>query len=37
LLQGERVNLKLVEKPELPVLREWVNDIHFVGEFDPIS
>ena len=37
MLQGKKVNLNLVEKHELPVLREWVNDIHFVGEFEPIS
>jgi len=37
LLDGKKVNLNLVERSELPVLKQWVNDVHFVGEFDPIS
>lgn len=31
------MNLSLVEKADLPVLRAWVNDVDFVGEFEPIS
>jgi hypothetical protein len=37
LLEGKKVNLNLVEKNELPVLKHWVNDANFVGEFEPIS
>ena len=37
MLEGKKVNLNLVEKGELPVLGHWVNDLHFVGEFEPIS
>jgi len=36
LLEGKKVNLNLVEKNELPVLKHWVNDANFVGEFEPI-
>ncbi len=31
------MNLNLLEKGELSVLKQWVNDLHFVGEFEPIS
>lgn len=31
------MNLRLVEKADLPVLKEWVNDADFVGEFEPFS
>jgi ribosomal-protein-alanine N-acetyltransferase len=37
LLLGRKVNLNLVEKADLPVLRAWVNDMDFIGEFEPIS
>ena len=37
MLEGKKVNLNLVEKNELPVLKHWVNDANFVGEFEPIS
>ena len=37
LLAGKKVNLNLVEKAELHILKEWVNNPNFVGEFEPIS
>jgi hypothetical protein len=37
LLLGKRVNLNLVEKVDLLILKEWVNNPDFVGEFEPIS
>ena len=37
MLEGRKVNLNLLEKGELPVLKQCVNDVHFVGEFEPIS
>jgi ribosomal-protein-alanine N-acetyltransferase len=37
LLQGKKVNLNLVEKADLSILRQWVNDLDVVGEFEPIS
>lgn len=35
MLKGEKVNLVLVERNELSVLKKWVNDLDFVGEFEP--
>ena len=37
MLDGRKVSLNLVEKPDLPILKAWVNDLGFVGEFEPIS
>ncbi len=37
MLKGKKVNLKLVEREELSIFKQWENDIHFVGEFEPIS
>jgi RimJ/RimL family protein N-acetyltransferase len=37
LLVGKRVNLNLVGKADLFILKEWVNSPDFVGEFEPIS
>jgi ribosomal-protein-alanine N-acetyltransferase len=37
LLLGKKVNLDLVERADLHILKEWVNDMDFVGEFEPIS
>jgi [ribosomal protein S5]-alanine N-acetyltransferase len=36
-LKGRLVNLELVERPDLPVLHRWVNDVDFVGEFEPFE
>lgn len=33
LLEGKNVNLKIVEKNELPQLAEWSNNPEFLGEF----
>jgi len=33
LLEGKSVNLKLVEKEDLPLLVEWSNDAEYLGEF----
>jgi RimJ/RimL family protein N-acetyltransferase len=33
LLEGKSVNLKLVEKEDLPLLVDWSNDPEFFGEF----
>ena len=35
MLKGEKVNLILVERNELAVLKQWVSDVDFVGEFEP--
>jgi [ribosomal protein S5]-alanine N-acetyltransferase len=37
LLHGKNLNLDIVEKADLPILRSWVNDLDSVGEFEPIS
>jgi [ribosomal protein S5]-alanine N-acetyltransferase len=37
LLHGKNVNLDIVERADLPILRSWVNDVDFVGEFEPIA
>jgi len=34
LLKGHKINLKLVEKCELPILHPWFNDPDFNGEFE---
>jgi len=33
LLEGKNVNLRLVEKEDLPLLAEWSNDSEYLGEF----
>jgi ribosomal-protein-alanine N-acetyltransferase len=35
MLKGNKVDLAIVEKGDLPVLKEWFNDVDFVGEFEP--
>jgi RimJ/RimL family protein N-acetyltransferase len=37
LLEGKNVNLRVVEKEDLPVILKWVNNVDFVGEYEPIS
>jgi RimJ/RimL family protein N-acetyltransferase len=33
LLEGKKVNLRIVEKEELPLLAEWLSSLEFLGEF----
>jgi len=33
LLEGKRINLRIIEKDDLEILHQWMNDIRFVGEF----
>jgi RimJ/RimL family protein N-acetyltransferase len=33
LLEGKLVNLRAVEKEDLPLLAEWVNNLEFAGEY----
>jgi RimJ/RimL family protein N-acetyltransferase len=35
LLEGKNVNLKIMEKEDLPVLQEWNNNSEFMGEYEP--
>jgi RimJ/RimL family protein N-acetyltransferase len=37
LLEGKKVNLRIVEKEDLPLLKEWRNSIEFRGEYQSIS
>ena len=37
MLKGNIVDLELVEREDLQVLRDWDNDVDFVGEFEPFS
>ena len=36
-LKGDNINLELVEKTDLPLIRQWTNDVEFVGEFEPFD
>jgi len=33
LLEGKNINLRLVEKSELPILAEWSNNLEFLGQY----
>jgi len=37
LLEGRNVNLRVMEKEDLPLLQEWLNNPKFMGEFLPIT
>lgn len=36
LLEGKRMNLRIMEKEDLSLVQAWVNDHKFMGEFEPI-
>jgi RimJ/RimL family protein N-acetyltransferase len=36
LLEGKNVNLRIVEKEDLPLFAEWVNKPEFFGEYNPL-
>lgn len=36
-LKGHKVNLELVEKEGLSLVKQWLNDVEFVGEFEPFD
>jgi RimJ/RimL family protein N-acetyltransferase len=33
LLKGKTVNLRVMEKEDLPLIQVWVNDLSFIGEY----
>ncbi len=33
MLEGNRINLRIMEKDDIPVLAEWCNSIEFQGEY----
>lgn len=37
MLEGQSVNLRLVEKEDLPLFTAWVNDLEFTGEYEPVA
>jgi ribosomal-protein-alanine N-acetyltransferase len=37
LLEGKNVNLRVVEKEDLPLLKEWRNNLGFIGQYQLVS
>ena len=36
MLEGKTVNLRVMEKEDLPLFTEWVNKPEFFGEYNPL-
>jgi len=36
LLEGKAVNLRVMEKEDLPLFAEWINKPEFIGEYNPL-
>jgi len=36
LLEGKSVNLRIMEREDLPIVKGWDNDIGIMGEYEPI-
>ena len=36
MLEGKTVNLRIIEKEDLPLVKEWDNDVGIMGEYEPI-
>jgi hypothetical protein len=36
LLEGKNVNLRIIEKEDLPLVAEWLNKLDFWGEYNPL-
>ena len=36
MLEGKNVNLRIIEKEDLPLFAEWMNVPEFYGEYDPL-
>ena len=37
MLKGHKTNLELCEKDDLTLIKQWVNDVDFNGEFEPFE
>jgi len=37
LLEGKNVNLRVMEKDDLPLVAEWANKLEFGGEYEPLE
>jgi RimJ/RimL family protein N-acetyltransferase len=33
MLEGKRINLRLAEKEDVPLLAQWLSDVNFAGEY----
>ena len=36
MLEGKNINLRIIEKQDLRIIKEWTNDLHIDGEYSPI-
>ena len=36
MLEGTKTNLRIIEKQDLILIKEWTNDLHIDGEYSPI-
>jgi hypothetical protein len=36
LLEGKKVNLRIMEREDLPFYVKWVNDPSFFGQYNPL-
>jgi len=36
MLEGKNINLRIVEKDDLIIIKEWTNNLHIDGEYSPI-
>ena len=36
MLEGKNVNLRIMEREDLPIVKEWDNDVGIMGEYEPI-
>jgi len=37
LLEGKTVNLRIMEKEDLPLVKEWFNNPNYDGEYEPLE
>ena len=36
MLEGKTVNLRIIEKEDLPIVAEWLSNLDFYGEYNPL-
>jgi RimJ/RimL family protein N-acetyltransferase len=36
MLEGKNVNLRIIEKEDLPIVAEWLSNLDFYGEYNPL-
>ena len=36
MLEGEKLNLRIIEREDLLIVKRWVNDYKFMGQYEPI-